>query len=135
MEKFENILRLKNSKEWIEFDRYCNTGFLEQIDFFRYEDMHTNFLASLLKENNVFGLGTKPLKLFIELLKVKDKNHLENKLQQDLLSNYSVSNVHVIPQFYIKDVGRIDLLIKFYQLQKLNTYTTKYLNYTRKMLE
>lgn len=113
MEKFENILRLKNSKEWIEFDRYCNTGFLEQIDFFRYEDMHTNFLASLLKENNVFGLGTKPLKLFIELLKVKDKNHLENKLQQDLLSNYSVSNVHVIPQFYIKDVGRIDLLIKF----------------------
>lgn len=113
MEKFENILRLKNSKEWIEFDRYCNTGFLEQIHFFRYEDMHTNFLASLLKENNVFGLGTKPLKLFIELLKVKDKNHLENKLQQDLLSNYSVSNVHVIPQFYIKDVGRIDLLIKF----------------------
>lgn len=113
MEKFENILRLKNSKEWIEFDRYCNTGFLEQIDFFRYEDMHTNFLASLLKENNVFGLGTKPLKLFIELLKVKDKNHLENKLQLDLLSNYSVSNVHVIPQFYIKDVGRIDLLIKF----------------------
>ena len=113
MDKFENILKLRNSKEWIEFDRYCNTGFLEQIDFFRYEDMHTNFLASLLKENNVFGLGTKPLKLFIELLKVKDKNHLENKLQQDLLSNYSVSNVHVIPQFYIKDVGRIDLLIKF----------------------
>lgn len=113
MDKFENILKLRNSKEWIEFDRYCNTGFLEQIDFFRYEDMHTNFLASLLKENNVFGLGTKPLKLFIELLKVKDKNHLENKLKQDLLSNYSVSNVHVIPQFYIKDVGRIDLLIKF----------------------
>ena len=113
MDEFEKILKLKNSQEWIEFDRYCNTGFLEQIDFFRYEDMHTNFLASLLKENNVFGLGTKPLKLFIELLKVKDKNHLENKLQQDLLSNYSVSNVHVIPQFYIKDVGRIDLLIKF----------------------
>lgn len=113
MDKFENILKLRNSQEWIEFDRYCNTGFLEQIDFFGYEDMHTNFLASLLKENNVFGLGTKPLKLFIELLKVKDKNHLENKLQQDLLSNYSVSNVHVIPQFYIKDVGRIDLLIKF----------------------
>lgn len=113
MDKFENILKLRNSKEWIEFDRYCNTGFLEQIDFFRYEDMHTNFLASLLKEDNVFGLGTKPLKLFIELLKVKDKNQLENKLKQDLLSNYSVSNVHVIPQFYIKDVGRIDLLIKF----------------------
>lgn len=113
MDKFENILKLRNSQEWIEFDRYCNTGFLEQIDFFRYEDMHTNFLASLLKEDNVFGLGTKPLKLFIELLKVKDKNQLENKLKQDLLSNYSVSNVHVIPQFYIKDVGRIDLLIKF----------------------
>ena len=112
MDKFENILKLRNSQEWIEFDRYCNTGFLEQIDFFRYEDMHTNFLASLLKEDNVFGLGTKPLKLFIELLKVKDKNHLENKLKQDLLSNYSVSNIEVLTQESI-DVGRIDLLIKF----------------------
>ena len=112
MNKFETILKLRNSQEWIGFDRYCNTGFLEQIDFFRYEDMHTNFLASLLKEDNVFGLGTKPLKLFIELLKVKDKNHLENKLQQDLLSNYSVSNIEVLTQESI-DVGRLDLLIKF----------------------
>lgn len=112
MDKFENILKLRNSQEWIEFNRYCNTGFLEQIDFFRYEDMHTNFLASLLKEDNVFGLGTKPLKLFIELLKVKDKNHLENKLKQDLLGNYSVSNIEVLTQESI-DVGRLDLLIKF----------------------
>lgn len=112
MDEFEKILKLKNSQEWIEFDRYCNTGFLEQIDFFRYEDMHTNFLASLLKEDNVFGLGTKPLKLFIELLKVKDKNHLENKLKQKLLSNYSVSNIEVLTQETI-DVGRLDLLIKF----------------------
>ena len=115
MDKFETIktiLKLRNSQEWIEFDRYCNTGFLEQIDFFRYEDMHTNFLASLLKEDNVFGLGTKPLKLFIELLKVKDKNHLENKLKHDLLSNYSVSNIEVLTQKSI-DVGRLDLLIKF----------------------
>lgn len=112
MDKFETILKLRNSQEWIEFDRYCNTGFLEQIDFFRYEDMHTNFLASLLKEDNIFGLGTKPLKLFIELLKVKDKNHLENKLKQDLLSNYSVSNIEVLTQESI-DVGRLDLLIKF----------------------
>lgn len=112
MDEFETILKLRNSQEWIEFDRYCNTGFLEQIDFFRYEDMHTNFLASLLKEDNVFGLGTKPLKLFIELLKVKDKNHLENKLKQDLLSNYSVSNIEVLTQESI-DVGRLDLLIKF----------------------
>lgn len=112
MDEFEKILKFKNSQEWIEFDRYCNTGFLEQIDFFRYEDMHTNFLASLLKEDNVFGLGTKPLKLFIELLKVKDKNHLENKLKQKLLSNYSVSNIEVLTQESI-DVGRLDLLIKF----------------------
>ena len=112
MDEFEKILKFKNSQEWIEFDRYCNTGFLEQRDFFRYEDMHTNFLASLLKEDNVFGLGTKPLKLFIELLKVKDKNHLENKLKQDLLGNYSVSNIEVLTQESI-DVGRLDLLIKF----------------------
>lgn len=112
MSNFENVLRLKNSKEWIEFDHYCNTGMLEQIDFFRYEDMHTNFLASLLKEDNIFGLGTKPLKLFIELLKIKDNGQIQNKFKHSLLNEYYISNLKIISQESI-EVGRLDLLIKF----------------------
>lgn len=47
----------KNSKEWIEFERYYNsTNFMQQIGFFRYEDANTNFLASVLEESNVYGL-------------------------------------------------------------------------------
>ena len=46
---------------------------MEQIGLFRYEDVHTNFLSNLLKLDNVYGLGTKPLKLFLELLKLNSK--------------------------------------------------------------
>ncbi len=41
--------------------------FIEQIDLFRYEDMHTNFLANLLKEDNIYELKNEPLLLFLSL--------------------------------------------------------------------
>ena len=112
MNNFEEVLRLKNSREWIEFDRYCNTGTLEQISFFRYENVHTNFLKGLFENDNVFGLGTKPLKLFIELLKVKDNGQIKNKFKHDLLDKYYISNLEVFTQRKIS-VGTLDLLIQF----------------------
>ena len=50
MDEFEKILRLKNSQEWIEFEKYyCDKSFTKQLGLFRYEDVHTNFLASLFQ--------------------------------------------------------------------------------------
>ena len=52
----QEILMFKNSKEWIEFERYYNsTNFMQEIGFFRYEDANTNLLASVLEESNVYG--------------------------------------------------------------------------------
>ena len=106
----QEILMFKNSKEWIEFERYYNsTNFMQQIGFFRYEDANTNFLASVLEESNVYGLGNYPMRLLIELITCKD-----NKLFTDinLLDNYSIGDINVSKQKIINS-GRLDLFVEF----------------------
>ena len=105
----EELIRFKNSKEWLEFDHYCRTGFLEQIDFFRYEDVHTNFLASLLNPNNEYNLGTKPLQLFLELIKIKDKKSMD----LNLFGNYEITNVYIDPHHGLENKLIPDLYIEF----------------------
>ena len=42
------LIELKNSKEWISFEKYyMNYNVFNQFDFFRLEDIHTNVLKSL----------------------------------------------------------------------------------------
>lgn len=106
----KKIIKFKNSKEWIEFERYYNnTDFMQQMDFFRYEDANTNFLASILEEKNVYGLGSYPMKLFIELIACKD-NWFFNDF--NLLENYSISDIKVSKQKIINS-GRLDLFVEF----------------------
>lgn len=104
------ILKFKNSKEWIDFENYYNrTNFIRQIGFYRYEDVHTNFLASVLEEENVYALGSYPLKLLIELLACKNSK-LFNEL--GLLGNDSISDIKVSTQKVITS-GRLDLFVEF----------------------
>ena len=50
------LIKLKNSKEWIDFEKYyMNYNVFNQFDFFRLEDIHTNVLKSLLIQENVYG--------------------------------------------------------------------------------
>ena len=70
--KFEDIVRFKNSKEWIEFTNYYkDLGVTEQLGLYRYEDVSTNFLESVLKKDNIYGYGTLPIKLLLELISEK----------------------------------------------------------------
>ena len=104
------VLEIKNSKEWIEFENYYNSSnFLQQIDFFRYEDLNTNFLASLLKSDNVYQLGDYPIRLLIEMLKCKDNNCFKDV---DLLETNNITDIDVSTQKVI-DSGRLDLFIQF----------------------
>ena len=64
-----NILNFNNSEGWLLLKKYCTNNFINQINFFRYEDMHTNFLKSLFEPDNVYGLAVYPLKKIIELIK------------------------------------------------------------------
>lgn len=106
----ENLVRFKNSREWIEFKNYCETGLMEQIGLFRYEDVHTNFLSNLLKLDNVYGLGTKPLKLFLELLKLKSKDKKMDYI--DISDNYDITCLSTETQKNL-NCGRLDLTIRF----------------------
>lgn len=106
----QEILMFKNSKEWIEFERYYNsTNFMQQIGFFRYEDANTNFLASVLEESNVYGLGSYPMRLLIELIACKDNKYFNDI---NLLDNYSISDIKVSKQKIINS-GRLDLFVEF----------------------
>ena len=106
----EEVLKLKNSKEFIEFGNYYSDfGFLGLINLFRFEDANTNFLASLLNKNN-YNLGDYPLKLLIELIAVKSEKKLFE--DTDILSD-AITSIHVKPQNVIDKSSRLDLLIEF----------------------
>lgn len=110
---FNDLTKLKNSKEWIEFEKYYGkTSILEQINFFRFEDVHTYFLASLLNEDNPYGLGDYPLQLLCELIA---SNDIDNKFEHIInicKSSTDLSNIEIKTQERLPS-GRIDLLIKF----------------------
>lgn len=113
MDMFNNLTKLKNSKEWIEFEKYYGkTSILEQINFFRFEDAHTNFLASLLNENNPYGLGDYPLQLLCELIASKDIDNKFPHIKTICMSSSDLSNIETKIQEKLPS-GRIDLLIKF----------------------
>ena len=105
----ENILNFNNSEDWLLLKKYCRNNFINQIDFFRYEDMHTNFLKSLFESNNVYGLTIYPLKKFIELIKMKD----ETKFKEiNIFDDYDISHVKIESQKQINNY-RLDLFIQF----------------------
>lgn len=109
MNNLEKILTLKNSKEWIQLKSYCKDNFLNQIDFFRFEDLQTNLIASLLKPNNIYGLGDYPMRLLLELITIKTKLEGWNL---DILSDYSIFIKKVTTQKPIKNY-RLDLVVEF----------------------
>ena len=116
----KELIELKNSKEWIDFENYyMNYDIFNQFDFFRYEDAHTNILKSLLIQENAYGLYTYPLKKLIELLIIKDdlQNKLINKLKTEItiedLYKFTIDNISIKTQVEIDGNGRLDLSIEF----------------------
>ena len=102
-------MNFNNSEDWLLLKKYCRNNFINQIDFFRYEDMHTNFLKSLFESNNVYGLTIYPLKKFIELIKMKD----ETKFKEiNIFDDYDISHVKIESQKQINNY-RLDLFIQF----------------------
>ena len=92
----KEILDFKNSKEWIDFANYYNdTGFTEQLGLFRYEDANTNFLKSVLEDQNtnLYGFNINPMKLFIEMIQIKSESNYFKDIKT--LSNYTVDNLKI----------------------------------------
>lgn len=106
------LIKLKNSKEWIDFENYyMNYNIFNQFDFFRLEDIHTNVLKSLLIQENVYGLYTYPLEKLIELLIIKNSSKAQIKI--DNLYKYKIEKINIKTQVAINRKNRLDLLIEF----------------------
>ena len=109
---FCKLIELKNSKEWISFEKYyMNYNVFSQFDFFRLEDIHTNVLKSLLIQDNVYGLYTYPLEKLIELLIIKNNSKAQIKIED--LYKYKIENISIKTQVAIDRKNRLDLLIEF----------------------
>lgn len=107
----KELIKLKNSKEWIEFEKYyMDYNILNQFDFFRLEDIHTNILKSLFIQENPYGLYTYPLKKLIELLIIKDNSKIQINIED--IDEVNIEKLNVKTQEVI-DNSRLDLLIEF----------------------
>ena len=77
------VLEILESKEWKDFyNYYLDIGIIEQIGLFRYEDIHTNFLASLLKKDNIYGYG-KSMKQLLKF--IKENQRQDKKIMKIIL--------------------------------------------------
>ena len=111
------IIELIESDEWKNFKNYCNDkSFINQLGLFRYEDMHTNFFASLLDEKNVYGYKLEPMKLFLNLIKNKNKNYYS---KIDLSKEYKITKLIINVRKSLKS-GIPDLYITFNLSQNNN---------------
>ena len=116
----EKVKEVLESKEWKDFyNYYLDTGFIEQIGLFRYEDIHTNFLVSVLKEDNIYGYKDKPMRLFLEFIKenCKVKEHFKDI---DLSKDYKITNLEVTPRITL-DKWKPDIYITF-EIEQNNIY-------------
>lgn len=109
----EEIIRFKNSKEWIEFEKYYNGhSLVNQFGISHFEDENTNFLCALLKPDNTYKLGTYPLQLLIELLKCKDRDN-QYFSDIDVFEHLEFQNVNSETRKTIDGKLIPDMLIEF----------------------
>ena len=97
---------------WDKFVYFCNDkSFTEQLGILKYEDIHTNYLASLLKENNCYGYGLTPFKLFLSLLqKLGEEQHKKCFENIDFDKPIDISHLRVSLRRPVK-YGIVDLYI------------------------
>ena len=100
-----SLFEFKNSKEWIEFDKYYTySSFMKKVGFYKYEDPNTNFLKSILNES--FNGTYYALRLLIELISRQDKV-FDNI---NLMSEYKIDIKEITPRKAIEKL-KPDLLI------------------------
>ena len=99
------VLEILESKEWKDFyNYYLDIGIIEQIGLFRYEDIHTNFLASLLKKDNIYGYGLKSMKQLLKF--IKENQRQDKKNNEDYFEGINLSEDYDIIDFSEPDIRK-----------------------------
>ena len=90
---------ITKSNEWKSFrDYYNDNKLIDQIGLFRYEDLHTNYLVSILNDinTNTYGYKDIPFKLFLKLIKnTNNLNNIKYLNNIDLNKEYEIKNLNI----------------------------------------
>lgn len=99
------VLEILESKEWKDFyNYYLDIGIIEQIGLFRYEDIHTNFLASLLKKDNIYGYGLKSMKQLLKF--IKENQRQDKKIMKIILKVLIYLKIMILLIFQNQILGK-----------------------------
>ena len=110
---FEEIVKLKNSKEFILLEKYYSS--IRTLDLFNYygqENPHTNFLTNLFKADNPYTNNDKPFKLLSGLLNINAKKQNINNcdiFEKIYLNNCKIDNLNVYSQFIINSSSELNI--------------------------
>ena len=122
----EAIVRMKNSKEYLELTKYyAEESLMKILHVSRDEKVHSNFIAWILNQNYHHELNYFPLKKILQLLSVVAKNEnnlnarfLNENVDRFLLEDYELDEYCTVktevPTGNIAGFdnnGRIDILI------------------------
>ena len=114
---FDDIIKFRNSKEFIELDKYYKD--IRTLDLFNYygkENPHTNFLANLFKIDNPYTNNDKVFKLFLGLLSIKaEKLGIQNHeiFREICLNVREINDLEVSSQQILKEKKIPDITIQF----------------------
>jgi hypothetical protein len=121
--RLKQIVDLRNGNEFRELSRrYSKKSFLTVLGVSRLENPHSNFLKWLFDDSGSHDLNDVPLRRFLDLIVlVKNGKQSQNpdlefppSLEYTIIGgNYKISNISVGREKYLKDFGRIDLIISF----------------------
>lgn len=149
MELLTDLQLLCNSVELKELANfYASKSILDIVGISRLEKVHSNFLYWLFSVNESHKLGIVPFKQFIfECMREKYRMHIEKEIEDidyifpndwfDVImcNEYDVTDYKIEKEYFIKDVGRIDLLIDFKLVVKENYEEKKNRKLSKKELD
>ncbi len=113
----DEIIKFKNDPDFQKLENfYYSKSFSEILGVSRRELSHSKFIAWIINNTESHNLGEFPIKKFLDIIlkysnsKIKDKNsELYNSF---VTEDYEIEHVFVKPEFFIKNVGRLDIYIE-----------------------
>ena len=107
------LLSFKNDLNVQKLQSFYNTkSFGEILKVERSENTHSSFIAWLLNENESHNLGDFGIKKLLDILLQYGSDKFTKELYEVLIiGNYEINNLYIKTEYYIKNIGRIDIFL------------------------
>ncbi len=113
----DEIIKFKNDTDFQKLEKfYYSKSFSEILGISRREISHSNFIAWLLGNKESHNLGDFPIKKLLDIIlkfsNDKHKNQYSSLYNSFVTEDYIIENLTIQPEFYIKNVGRLDIYVE-----------------------